>query len=272
VIGEYHTDLPAYVSILTGDRRMSLVVEAFLKWFYGKLDQVLAPSQSVIERLTLLGVDRSKIRFVRRGVDEVLFHPARREKNAYAEFGLNGEPKILYVGRLSREKGLETLVDGFRRTAKFLPTARLVVVGEGPYAAHLHALASEDPRIVFTGLQTGDKLARLYASADVFVSPSETETFGNTVMEAQAAGIPVIVANRGAACENVVSGKTGLVVDARQPDQLATAMRLLIENPEIRRSMGQAAREFAQQYSMENALAGTLETYQSILRDMSPTA
>ncbi len=265
VIGQYYTDLPEYVERLTRDRFMATMASSFVGWFYGKLDQVLAPSRAVVERLLALGVAEDKIRLIPRGIDHSLFRPDKREPEAFAEFGLNGEPKVLYVGRLSREKGLDALVTGFRQTAEKLPGARLLLVGDGPHAHHLRRQAGGDPRIIFTGEQTGGKLAKLYASADVFVCPSETETLGNTVVEAQAAGIPVVVANRGAACENVIPGETGILVDADRPEELAAALQHLLEQPELRQRMGRAAHAFARRYTMESALEGTFAAYTSLL-------
>jgi len=267
VIGQYHTDVPAYATHLTGDPQMGDIAARFVGWFYGLLDQVLAPSAAVAERLDALGVPAHKVRRVPRGIDLDLFSPARRDAHAFAQYGLNGEPKVMYVGRLSREKGLDALVSGFRGLARDVASAKLLLVGGGPYEGELERESRRalPGRVIFTGEVTGDRLAALLASSDVFVYPSETETFGNAVVEAQASGVPVVVSDRGAARENVIDGVTGLVVDARDPEAIRRAMRALLEDPERRRRMGAEAARFAQRYDFGRAARGTFDLYGELL-------
>jgi glycosyltransferase involved in cell wall biosynthesis len=274
VIGQYHTDVPVYATRLTGDPVVGAIVARYVGWFYRMLDEVLVPSRAVAARLDELGVPAGKVRAVPRGIDLELFTPARRDPHAFQGFGLNGEPKVLYVGRLSREKGLDALVAGFRAVGEEVPSAKLLLVGEGPYGEQLAARARGplDGRVIFTGAVTGERLATMYASSDVFVYPSETETFGNAIVEAQAAGIPVIVASRGAACENVVDGVTGLVVDAQKPDEIGSAIRLLLSQPELRRRMGDEAARFARRYDIGRAARGTFDVYAEVLRNLSAAA
>jgi glycosyltransferase involved in cell wall biosynthesis len=275
VIGQFHTDVPEYATRLTGEPLAGAMAARFVGWFYRQLDEVLAPSAAVVGRLVELGVAPERVRRVPRGVDLDLFKPGRRNAHAFDAFGLNGEPKLLYVGRLSREKGLDALVAGFRELAPEVPAARLVFVGDGPYAAELArgpASAPElDRRVIFTGEITGERLAEMVASSDVFVYPSETETFGNAIVEAQAAGLPVIVANRGAARENVIDGVTGLVVDARDPRQLRVAMGSLLGDPARRRRMGDSAAAFAQRYDVGAAVRGSFALYAEIVERLAGT-
>ena len=229
VVGQYHTDLPEYCTRITGDPMTGALVSKAVGWFYGAMDRVFVPSQAVAARVAELGVAADKVVRMPRGIDLDLFRASRRDPHAFAPFGLNGEPKVLYVGRLSREKSLDALIDAFALASPSVPEARLVIVGTGPYAQPLATRAAGD-RVLFLGTRTGDELATLMASSDVFVSPSETETFGNTVVEAQASGLPVVVASRGAARENMLDQVTGLVVDTREPQELAAAIsRLLVD-------------------------------------------
>jgi glycosyltransferase involved in cell wall biosynthesis len=268
VIGQFHTDVPEYAARLTGDPVVGAMAARYVGWFYGMLDEVLAPSRAVVDRLRALGVPADKVRAVPRGIDLELFTPARRNAHAFEAFGLSGEPKVLYVGRVSREKGLDALVEGFRELAGEIPAARLVVVGDGPYGGELARRSREalSGSVVFTGEMTGQRLAEIYASSDVFVYPSETETFGNAVVEAQAAGIPVVVANRGAAQEQMLDGVTGLAVDARSPREIRAAIGRLLRDGDLRRRMGAEAARFAQRYDIGRAARGTFEVYADILR------
>jgi glycosyltransferase involved in cell wall biosynthesis len=267
VIGQFHTDVPEYAARLTGDPVVAAIVGRYVGWFYGLVDEVLAPSLAVAERLAALGVPASKVRRIPRGIDLDLFSPARRNEHAFESFGLNGEPKVLYVGRLSREKGLDELVAGFRGLADDIPTAKLLLIGDGPYGAELRRESIGDlgGRVIFTGEVIGERLAEMLASSDIFVYPSETETFGNAIVEAQAAGVPVIVASRGAASENVIDGVTGLVVDARNPAEICAAMRVLLGDPARRKQMGARAAEFAQRYDAGAAARASFELYGRIL-------
>src|SRR5258708_1423061 len=117
------------------------------------------------------------------------------------------------------------------------------------------------PHVLFLGPRRGPELATLMASSDLFVSTSETETFGNTVVEAQASGLPVVVAGRGAAHENMLDGVTGLVVDGRRPEEIGRAIRRLLLDAGGRARMAQAAVELAQKYDMKRAAEGTFLAY-----------
>jgi len=270
VVGQYHTDLPEYCTRITGDPITGAMASKLVGWFYGAMDRVFAPSEAVAAKLGDLGVAPEKLARMPRGIDLDTFTPRRRDKHAFESFGLNGEPKVLYVGRLSREKGLDVLLDGFAATSSSLPQARLLIVGEGPHAAALEARAADRVaagRVVFLGPRRGDELATLMASSDVFASPSETETFGNTVVEAQAAGLPVVVASRGAARENMLDGVTGLVVDGRHPAEVGAAIAELLTDHDRRARMAKAAATFALRYDMRRAADGTFAEYRRFLAE-----
>jgi glycosyltransferase involved in cell wall biosynthesis len=172
----------------------------------------------------------------------------------------------LYVGRLSREKSLDRLLAGFQLVRREVPDATLLLVGDGPLRRELEGAGC--PGLVVAGAITGDALATVYASADVFVFPSETETFGNVVIEAQASGLPVVVADRGAAQEHVVEGVTGFLRDPRDHAGTAAAVVRLLRDGEARRRMGAAAAQHARRYDQADALRGTLRLYDRILEEL----
>ena len=259
VIGQYHTDLPEYVLRITGDPTVANIVTQLTGAFYRMMDRVLVPSRHVADIMTGMGVAPEKLVTVPRGVDLSRFSPRWRDDTAYDALGLGGHPKLLYLGRLSREKNLETLLDAFRALASTHPRARLVLVGDGPHAQTLRERAGAG--VVFAGARSGTELSRLVASADVFVFPSETETFGNAVVEAQAAGLPVIVAGRGAAHERVQDGVTGLVVDAQDSRALTGAMARLLSDDALRKRMSQAAARHGLSYDSGDAAVGTFREY-----------
>ena len=220
-VGTYHTAFPQYASRLTGDPAMEELMWRYMVWFHNQMDVVYVPSKSFAEELADRGVREDKLLLYPRGIDTGRFHPDKRNGFYAGRYQVpETETTVLYVGRVSREKGLHHLAEAFRRAAAHRPDPRpdlrLIVVGDGPYLAEMRAETAGLP-VVFTGALDGDDLARAYASADIFAFPSATDTFGNVVLEAQASGLPVIVTDSGGPAENVEPGVTGLVVPARDP-------------------------------------------------------
>jgi glycosyltransferase involved in cell wall biosynthesis len=250
VIAQYHTEVAEYAARMTGLALLRTIIEPIVGWFYKQADLCLAPSQAVVDRLVALGVPADRIQRIRRGVDLELFHPARRIAPA--------EPTVLYVGRLSKEKNLDALAAAWTIVHRERPAARLVVVGEGPLAGTLAKL----PKVVETGPRYGEDLSRAFASADVFAFPSETETFGNVVVEAAASGLPAVVAAAGAAHEHVIDGITGVVATGGEP--LAAAIVRLLDDGELRARMGCAARAHAASYALDHAVRATWDIYRTI--------
>src|SRR5207302_3254855 len=175
------------------------------------------------------------------GLDTELFTPARRDPAFFEKFGAqNGEVRLLYVGRISREKDLDILADAYRRLRDEGLPVQLFVVGHGPYS---EAFAQSLPEAVFTGYLRGKELATAYASADIFVFPSTTDTFGNVILEAQACGVPVIVSDSGGPKELVEDGMNGLITRSRDVEDFARAIRALVTDPALRERMGRFARD-----------------------------
>jgi len=242
--GIYHTDFPRYLAVLAGGPRLGELAKGYLRWFYGQMDRVLAPSRAYLEELATLGIERRRLALLPRGVDCELFHPRRRDLGFYPRRGRPaGPPRLLYVGRISKEKNLDVLIQAYLALAAGSCNAELTLVGDGPYLAELSGRYAR-PQIEFTGLLAGEELATAYASADVFVLPSETDTLGNAVLEAQASGLPAVVCGRGPR-DLVEDGKTGLVGERGDVASLVPALRALLANPELRRRLGEQARAAA---------------------------
>ncbi len=255
VIAQYHTEVAEYAARMTGMPMLGAIVGPIVGWFYKQAELCLAPSEAVVQRLTSLGVAPEKIARVRRGVDLSLFDPARRDRSRFAS------PTVLYVGRLSREKNLETLFAAWELVQRAHPDAKLCVVGDGPQR---HMV--QRPGVIAHGSAYGEELATLFASADVFAFPSETETFGNVVVEAAASGLPSVVAAAGAAHEHVIAGETGDVVDAKDPAAFAAAVIRQLSDPLGRARMGAAARAHALTYDLSQAVRSTVELYRGAVR------
>src|SRR5438874_4506434 len=238
--GIYHTDFPQYVRILTEDSFLESMAWGYMHWFYVQLDTVFVNSEEYRQSWIKHGFDPAKLKILPRGLDTELFHPARRESAFWEKFGAtNGQVRLLYVGRISREKDLDLLAAAYRRLRDEGLPMQLFVVGHGPYS---EAFAKSLPEAIFTGYLTGNELAAAYASADIFVFPSTTDTFGNVILEAQACGLPVVVSDSGGPKELVQDTANGLITKSHDEEDFARAIRALVTNPALRERMGKSAR------------------------------
>ncbi len=239
--GIYHTDFPQYVRILTEDSFLESVTWRYMHWFYGQLDTVFVNSEEYRQSWIKRGFEPEKLKILPRGLDTDLFHPTRRDPAFFEKFGAtNGQVRLLYVGRVSREKDLDLLADAYRRLRNEGLSIQLFIVGHGPYSEALHDAL---PEAFFTGYLTGKDLAAAYASADIFVFPSTTDTFGNVIIEAQASGVPVVVSDSGGPKELVENNQTGVITKSHDVDDLTRAIRELVLDSNRRESMGNHARD-----------------------------
>ncbi|MFJ8577342.1 glycosyltransferase family 4 protein [Micromonospora sp. NPDC093277] len=204
-----------------------------LREIHNSAHRNLAPSTRAAADLIANGIQR--IWLWRRGVDAELFHPTRRCESLHRALAPGGELLVGYVGRLAPEKQVDLLA----ATAQ-LPGVRVVVAGDGPARRQLERAL---PEVRFLGVQRGAALARLYASLDVFVHTGSHETFGQTLQEAAASGVPVVAPASGGPVDLVESGVTGLLVPPGDGDAVAAAVAELAADPARRTAYGQAARE-----------------------------
>jgi glycosyltransferase involved in cell wall biosynthesis len=251
--GIYHTDFPQYIRILTEDGFLESVAWGYMHWFYGQLDTVFVNSEEYKQSWIKRGFDPAKLKILPRGLDSELFHPRRRDSTFFEKFGAsNGELRLLYVGRISREKDLDLLADAYRRLRKERLPVRLFVVGHGPYS---EALTKSLPDAFFTGYLRGTELATAYASADIFVFPSTTDTFGNVILEAQASGLPVVVSDSGGPKELVVHNANGLITRSHNVEDFTSAIRTLVTDRTVRERMANSARDSVIDRSWPRAFA-----------------
>jgi glycosyltransferase involved in cell wall biosynthesis/predicted metal-dependent phosphoesterase TrpH len=223
LVGSYHTELAAYAGLRSGQAQLELIASYALGKFYGACDRVLSPSPASDARLAQLGIVPERIGRWDRGVDIERFDPALREERL-----LPGEINVLYAGRLTKEKGVELLAEAFESARAREPRLHLVLAGGGPEEAALGERLGEHAS--FLGWQYGADLARTYASADVFLFASETDTFGQVLLEAQASGLPVVAVAKGGPASLIEHGETGLLAPANA-DQLAGALLSIVNAP-----------------------------------------
>jgi glycosyltransferase involved in cell wall biosynthesis len=235
---------------------------AALRWFYRRCARVYAPSHSIIRELAAHGI--THVDLWTRGIDLARFSPARRDAALRAELGVSDEvPLLLLVSRLVKEKDLADLVEVDRLLRGRGVSFRLALVGDGPMRAELEALL---PHAHFAGHQAGTELARWYASADVFVFPSTTETFGNVVLEALASGLPAVVVDRGGPPDQIEGGETGYIARANDAADLAGRVGALLTDAALRRAMGERAREAAtREHDWEAINRRLIEGYRRVI-------
>jgi glycosyltransferase involved in cell wall biosynthesis/predicted metal-dependent phosphoesterase TrpH len=202
----HHTELAAYAGVRSGDPRVALAAQVALGAFYGHCGVVLSPSAPADRGLHELGVAPGRIARWDRGVDVERFSPARRVPGRYGD---EATLTVLYAGRLTREKGTDLLADAFLAAREHDPRLRLAVAGGGPEEAALRSRLGE--HVAFLGWLEGDALAVAYASADLFLFCSQTDTFGQVLLEAQASGLPVVAVAAGGPEDLIADGRTGLL-------------------------------------------------------------
>jgi len=231
-VAVYQTDLPNYARAY----RLGAVTEAFawrwLRDIHNAAGRTLAPSSVTAADLEAHGMER--VRLWGRGVDTERFRPAWRDEELRGQIAPGGEVIVGYVGRLAAEKRVDLLAG-----LAGLPGIRLAVTGGGPMEEDLRAAL---PTATFLGMRHGDDLARIYASLDVFVHTGPFETFGQTVQEAAASGLPVIAPAAGGPLDLVAEGVTGYLVPPGDPGALAAAVEALAGDLELRARLGAAAR------------------------------
>jgi glycosyltransferase involved in cell wall biosynthesis/predicted metal-dependent phosphoesterase TrpH len=246
LLASHHTELVAYAGLRSGDEGVEATARAALAAFYRAAGLVLSPSPAADRSLASLGVEEARIGRWERGVDCDRFDPAKADPAAYP-----GEIKVLYVGRMTREKGVDLLAESFLRAHAADPRLHLLLAGGGPEEGELRARLGE--RATFLGWLGGEELAAAYASADAFLFCSSTDTYGQVVLEAGASGLPVVAVAEGGPAALVENRHTGLLCRP-DADHLAGALLQLAADPELRRRLGGAAVGSVRERSWERAL------------------
>ncbi|XP_015960884.1 sulfoquinovosyl transferase SQD2 [Arachis duranensis] len=253
IVMSYHTHVPVYIPRYTFSwlvKPMWLVI----KFLHRAADLTLVPSVAIARDLLAARVTAAnKIRLWNKGVDSDSFHPRYRSHEMRLRLS-NGElekPLIIHVGRLGVEKSLDFL----KRIMDKLPEARIAFIGDGPYREELEKMFEGMP-VVFTGMLGGEELSQAYASGDVFVMPSESETLGLVVLEAMSSGIPVVGARAGGIPDIIPTdqeGKIGYLYTPGDLEDCMSKLEPLLLNRELRETMGKAARQEMEKYDWRAA-------------------
>jgi glycosyltransferase involved in cell wall biosynthesis/predicted metal-dependent phosphoesterase TrpH len=262
LIASYHTELAAYAGLRSGDGDIESIARTALGAFYGAPALVLSPSPSADRSLLDLGVEPSRLGRWERGVDVSRFDPDKATRDAYP-----GEIKVLYAGRLTREKGVDLLAESFLRARAVDPRLHLLLAGGGPEEGDLRARLGDDA--TFLGWLEGDALARAYASADIFLFCSTTDTYGQVVLEAGASGVPVVAVAEGGPASLVENRHTGMLCQP-DPDHIAGTVLQLAASPLLRRHLGASAVRAARARSWEQSMGQLADGYRRTLAATIP--
>jgi glycosyltransferase involved in cell wall biosynthesis len=240
VLSGFHTHFDSY-SEHYGAGWLQPAVESYLRLFHNRTLATLVPTSDLRRRLASLGLRNLGI--LGRGVDSSRFDPALRSPELRRSWGAADDSLVLlYVGRLAPEKNLALAVAAYRELRRSRDAVRFVLIGDGPARA---ALERANPDLTFCGMQTGQALARGYASADIFLFPSETETFGNVTLEAMASGLAVVAYDYAAAHMHIAHGWTGVRVPFGKSRLFIDATVQLGRNPRLVGDLRRRAREYA---------------------------
>ncbi|NRA58140.1 MAG: glycosyltransferase family 1 protein [Phycisphaerales bacterium] len=270
IAGVYHTDFPAYLEHLFNEEMYGTITAQYMKYFYKPFELILSRSEQYMESLEKLNFSRDRMAKLEPGIKLDDFDASHRDESAWDEYGLPRDSvKILYVGRISTEKNLPVLTEiwpNVRERARSASVdARLVVIGGGPYLSEMQS-ALGGHGTVFPGFKHGTELAKLYASADMFVFPSLTDTLGQVVLESQASGIPVIVADQGGPKEVVDDGATGLVLPGSRPAAWVDAVSDLVIDHERRKAMGAAGVAYSKNFSISASFEKFWAAHEALIK------
>lgn len=259
VTTDFHTNFHSY-SKHYGLGLLRRPIVAYLRKFHNKALCTLVPTDGMRRELAASGYGNLVV--VARGVDTALFSPARRSAELRRLWGVaDGEPVVAHIGRLAPEKNLPLVVSSFLDMRRRVARARLLLVGDGPERA---ALQARHPEFLFAGMRTGTDLAAHYASADVFLFPSATETYGNVTVEAMASGLAVVAYDYAAAEEHVRHGVNGLLAELDDAGQFTRLATDLIVDPARIRELGCNARATAEAIGWD----GIYDRFEQLLLDI----
>ncbi|MCP9850272.1 glycosyltransferase family 1 protein [Cyanobium sp. Morenito 9A2] len=265
LVASYHTHLPKYLEHY-GIGLLEPVLWELLKAAHNQAQLNLCTSSAMVQELSARGIRHTAL--WQRGVDTELFRPELRSKAMRQQLlGPHDDRNalLLYVGRLSAEKQIERI----RPVLEALPDARLALVGDGPHREQLEKVFAGSATH-FLGYLGGEELATAYASADAFLFPSSTETLGLVLLEAMAAGCPVVGAARGGVPDIVSDGINGCLYDPDEPASLTAATQRLLGNRDQREALRLAARSEAERWGWAGATAQLRRFYQQLINRQLP--
>lgn len=266
VVGSYHTHFTSYFKYY-GLTPIEFIAWRYLSWFYNSCTHVYVPSRSMIEELIPQGFD-TDMRIWARGVNTNLFSPEKRDEAWRNSLGFTEDDIVVtFVSRLVWEKELDTFRYAVQQIAVNNSKVKALVVGDGPAKEELQALM---PEAKYTGFLEGEDLAKAYASSDIFLFPSHTETFGNVTLEAMSSGLPCLVADATGSKSLVEHGVNGCLAEPENKDDFAKKLSLIVSDKKLRGEMIKASRKKALSYEWDEINGRLVDNYKEALSEPTP--
>lgn len=260
VTSDFRTNFHAY-SALYNIGFLKPVITAYMRWLHNATDRTMVPTDSL--KQTLSGIGFKHLQVMPRGVDTQHFSPVCRSEQLRNNWRVNPTDVVLLsVGRLAVEKNLEVVLRSYAAAKRVEPSTKLVIVGDGPLRPRLMAKC---PDAIFAGTKKGVELAEHYASADIFVFPSLTETFGNVTIEAMASGLAVVAYRHAAAGDLIKSGINGMAVEPDDENAFVDTVVRTVLNRSLARQLGQAALSTASDHSWETIVRNTEAVFREVI-------
>lgn len=263
-VATYHTHFPTYAQYYNM-RPMEETMWAVLRAFYNHVDRTFVPSRDIMQEL--IAHKFTNTEYLSNGIDLALFNPRFASPEWRAKVGASDKPVVLFVSRLVWEKDLRDLAAAYALLRVRNKNFQMVVVGDGHARAELETLM---PGAVFLGYQSGEALSQAFASSEIFVFPSTTETFGLVTLEAMASGAVPVAANAGGASSIIEEMKSGLFAPAHEPVILAGNIERLLNDAPLRASLREGAIARAQQFGWDTILDRLFERYEDVIRNHTP--
>jgi glycosyltransferase involved in cell wall biosynthesis len=261
VVSSYHTHFTSYLKYY-GLTPIEFLAWRYLSWFYNSTTHVYVPSQSMIDELVAHGFNDG-MKVWARGVNTKLFSPEKRDLEWRRKAGFkDNDIVVTFVSRLVWEKELDTYRHSVQQVASKNPRVKALIVGDGPAKDELLKLM---PEAHFTGFLEGEDLAKAYASSDVFLFPSHTETFGNVTLEAMSSGLPCLVADATGSKSLVEHGENGGLAEPENEADFAKKLSIIVSDEELRNSMRKASRRKALEYEWDEINGRLLSNYKKAL-------
>ncbi len=260
IVATYHTHFPTYPRYYKLTKLEDLVWR-ITRNLYNNVDRTLVPTKPILRELIENNIQR--LEYLPNGVDTGLFTPERRNNTWRKQFGDGIKPIILFVSRLVWEKDLRVLADAYQLLKAKRNDFEMVIVGDGHARQEFEQLM---PGAHFLGYQSGVTLAESFASADIFVFPSTTETFGLVTLEAMASGLAPVAAKIGGATEIIEEGISGIFAKPLDGIDMAHKVEWLLDHPNYSRAIGEHAHRRAQEYRWESIMNRLFAIYEDVIR------
>ncbi len=262
VVSFYETNIPQYLKYYHL-KPLENKSWQYLKWFHTRCDKNYCPSMTTLKMLKAKGL--KNVEKWHRGVETDKFSPDKRDESLRKSLGAEGRILFLYAGRVSVEKDLYIMMEMAKRlNVKYRDKINFVVVGDGPYLKKLKKEAP--PNVTFTGFVDNELLLKFYASADIFIQPSPTETLGFVVLEAMASGLPLIGCFEGGIAENLIDGYNGIACREKNIDDFFHAAQRLINDEQFRKTLAENARKYVLKKDVNNAFDDLIESFASVIK------